>query len=212
MTAALEPARRALESGLRDLDLDLEADARARLLDYIGLLTRWNRRFNLTGTRAPAEIVTRHLLDSLSVTPFLRGGRVLDAGTGAGLPGLLLAIARPDIRFTLLDSAGKKTRFCIQATAELGLGNVDVIKTRIEDYEPERRFSCMVSRAFEPAPALLIQTARLLEPGALVLVMKGIYPQAELNALRAAGFDARAKPVTVPGLGAERHVLLVEVR
>ncbi len=211
MTAALEPARRALESGLRDLDLDLDAAARTRLLDYIGLLTRWNRRFNLTGTRAPAEIVTRHLLDSLSVTPFLRGDRVLDAGTGAGLPGLLLAIARPDIHFTLLDSAGKKTRFCIQATAELGLGNVAVVKARIEDFEPEQRFSCMVSRAFERAPELLSQAARLLEPGALVLVMKGVYPQAELKALQAAGFDARTRPVTVPGLGAERHVLLVEV-
>lgn len=210
MTAALEPARHALEVGLRDLGLDLESEARARLLGYIGLLTHWNRRFNLTGTRAPAEIATRHLLDSLSVTPFLRGNQVLDAGTGAGLPGLVLAIARPEAQFTLLDSAGKKTRFCIQAAADLKLGNVTVVKARIDDFEPEQRFSCMVSRAFESAPDLLSHAARLLEPGGLVLVMKGVYPEAELKAVEAAGFDARVTPLTVPGLAATRHLLMVE--
>lgn len=211
MTAALEPAHRALEAGLRSLGLDLEPEARTRLLDYIELLTRWNRRFNLTGTRAPAEIVTRHLLDSLSVTPFLRGDRVLDAGTGAGLPGLVLAVARPEAGFTLLDSSGKKTRFCIQAAADLKIGNVTVVRARIEDFAPAQRFSCMVSRAFTRAPDLLCHAARLLDPGGLVIMMKGVYPQDELAAIRQAGFDARVTPLAVPGLAAIRHLLLVEV-
>lgn len=208
---ARDPAREALEGGLVKLGLDLGPEARRRLLDYVDLLTRWNRRFNLTGTRAPAEIVTRHLLDSLSLTPYLRGERVLDAGTGAGLPGLILAIARPEVHFTLLDSALKKTRFCIQAVAELGLGNVTVARDRIDAFRPALRFSCLVSRAFESAPDLVSYGSRLLQPGALVLVMKGIYPQAELEALKAAGLEARVTSLSVPGLAATRHLLLVEM-
>ncbi len=192
------------------MGLDLETESQTRLLQYVRLLTHWNRRFNLTGTRAPREIVTRHLLDSLSVIQHLRGDRVLDAGTGAGLPGLVLAMARPQIQFTLLDSAGKKTRFCIQAAAELGLGNVTVVRARLEAFEPPQRFSCLVSRAFESAIRLLKPATRLLQPGGLVLVMKGSYPQSELEAVEAAGFKVRVKPVAVPGLAAERHLLLVE--
>ncbi len=210
VTALLDPARGALEDGLAELKLDLSSDCQKRLLDYLELLTRWNRSFNLTGTRAPGEIVTRHLLDSLSVIPHLRGQRVLDAGTGAGLPGLVLAIARPELHFTLLDSALKKTRFCIQAAAELALNNVSVIRERIDAYQPERRFSSLISRAFQSAPELMASAARLLEPGGLILIMKGVYPESELGEVSAAGYDARVTPVTVPGLAAKRHLLLVE--
>ncbi len=210
MSSALDPARDALESGLDEMGLDLGSSSVARLLQYLELLIRWNRRFNLTGTRAPQEIVTRHLLDSLSAGPYLRGGRVLDAGTGAGLPGLVLAIARPEVHFTLLDSSGKKTRFCIQAAAELGLGNVAVVRERLESYVPEQRFSCLVSRAFESAVELLKPAKRLLEPGGRILVMKGVFPQSELETLEAAGIKARVEPIAVPGLSATRHLLLVE--
>lgn len=210
MTDGRKPAREALEGGLIELGLDLGPGSKTRLLQYVELLTRWNRRFNLTGTRAPGEIVIRHLLDSLAVHPFLRGEQVLDAGTGAGLPGLVLAIARPEFHFTLLDSAGKKTRFCIQAAAELGLANVSVVRGRIEEFEPAERYSCLVSRAFASAPELLIPAARLLQPGGLMLVMKGVYPESELEAVREAGFDARVTPIAVPGLSAQRHLLLVE--
>lgn len=210
MTAPLDPAREALDNGLAQLGLELDDDARNRLLDYLDLLIRWNRSFNLTGTRAPREIVTRHLLDSLSVIPHLRGDRVLDAGTGAGLPGLVLAVARPGMRFTLLDSALKKTRFCVQAAAELGLGNVSVIRERIDAFEPEQRFSCVISRAFQSAPELLRSATRLLQPQGLILVMKGVFPASELETVSAAGFQARVTPVAVPGLNATRHLLLVE--
>lgn len=193
------------------MGLDLDSDSIMRLLRYVELLSRWNRRFNLTGTRAPEQIVTRHLLDSLSVTPHLRGDRVLDAGTGAGLPGMILAVARPQLQFTLLDSAGKKTRFCIQAAADLGLGNVTVVRARLEDFQPQQRFSCLVSRAFESAVELLGPARRLLRPGGLLISMKGLHPERELEAVSAAGFRGRAVPVTVPGLSAARHLLLVEV-
>ncbi len=122
----------------------------------------------------------------------------------------MLAIARPDTHFTLVDSAGKKTRFCIQAAAELALGNVTVVRARIESYATEARFSCLVSRAFESALALIEPARRLLEPGGLMLVMKGVYPQSELEALKAAGLEARVTPLSVPGLAATRHLLLVE--
>ncbi len=211
MGSALEPAREELKAGVLKMGLELDRRSVDRLLQYLELLIRWNRRFNLTGTRAPREIVTRHLLDSLSVTPYLRGPRVLDAGTGAGLPGLLLAIARPETHFTLVDSAGKKTRFCIQAAAELELGNVTVVRARIETYAAETRFSCLVSRAFESALELLASARRLLEPGGLMLVMKGVYPQSDLEALKAAGVEARVTPLSVPALAATRHLLLVEV-
>lgn len=211
MGSALDPAREQLKAGLVEMGLELDRKLVDRLLQYLELLTRWNRRFNLTGTRAPGEIVTRHLLDSLSITPYLRGPRVLDAGTGAGLPGLVLAIARPDSHFTLVDSAGKKTRFCIQAAAELALGNVSVVRARIESFSTEARFSCLVSRAFESGVGLIECARRLLEPGGLMLVMKGVYPQSELEALKAAKIEARVTPLSVPGLTAARHLLLVEV-
>jgi 16S rRNA (guanine527-N7)-methyltransferase len=194
------------------MGLDLGSDSVSCLLRYVGLLTRWNRRFNLTGTRAPEQIVTRHLLDSLSVIPYLRGDWVLDAGTGAGLPGLILAITCPERQFTLLDSAGKKTRFCIQAAADLELDNVAVVQARLEAFQPRQRFSCLVTRAFESAAGLLVPAQRLLRPGGLLIAMKGTYPQAELEAVSAAGFGARAVPVSVPGLSAARHLLLVEAR
>ncbi len=207
---ALDPARDALEGGLVEMGLDLGSESTRSLLQYLEMLSRWNRRFNLTGTRAPQQIVTRHLLDSLTIVPYLRGDRVLDAGTGAGLPGLVLAIAVPAMHFTLLDSAGKKTRFCIQAAADLGLGNVSVVRARLEAFEPQQRFSCLVSRAFESGAELLKPAQRLLQPGGLMLVMKGAYPQSELEKVKAGGFEARVTPVAVPGLDAARHLILVE--
>jgi len=205
-----QAARRVLDAGLAEFDPGLDETIKETLLGYVDLLVRWNRSFNLTGTKEPAEIVRRHLLDSLSIAPFLRGARVLDAGTGAGLPGLVLAAARPRIGFTLLDSSGKKTRFCLQATAELALRNVRVVRARLEAYEPEVPFTCVVSRAFDSTADLMAKCRHLLAPGGAVLAMKGAYPKEELEALETAGRSARVLPLSVPELGAERHLLLVE--
>lgn len=210
MTSQHGRPREILDAGLAELAPGLAQSRRDLLLDYVDLLVRWNRRFNLTGTRAPAEIVTRHVLDSLSVAPYLRGERALDAGSGAGLPGLVLAAALPEMKFTLMDSAAKKTRFLIQAAATLKLSNVAVERSRLEAFAPRERFDCIVSRAFESAPALLAHAGRLLAPGGRVLVMKGRYPSGELEALRRAGVEARAEPLAVPGLQAARHVVLIE--
>lgn len=211
MNAGEDIARRALDAGLTVFGAEVAERAVPRLLDYVGLLVHWNRRFNLTGTRAPADIVQRHILDSLSVAPYLCGDRILDAGTGAGLPGLVLAIARPELRYTLLDSAGKKTRFCLQAVAELSLDNVDVVHSRLEEYAPAQPFDCVVSRAFVSAPELVEKSGRLVFPGGALLAMKGVYPEKELAELQATGFAAEVVPLAVPGLREARHLLIVRL-
>ena len=126
----------------------LSADQRAQLAGYLELLVKWNRVYNLTAIKDPKQMVTHHLLDSLSISPYLHGDRLIDVGTGAGLPGIPLAITHRHKQFVLLDSNVKKTRFCRQAAAELGLDNVEVVHSRVEDYRPERLFSSVISRAY----------------------------------------------------------------
>src|SRR5215472_15037920 len=140
--------RRLLAPGLETLGVSLPADGAARLLEYVELLQRWNQAYNLTAVRDPAEMVVKHILDSLAVLPHVQRGPVQDVGAGAGLPGIPLAIARPDLGFTLLDSNGKKTRFIVQAKAGLGLHNVEVVQARAEDYRPPGPFATVLSRAF----------------------------------------------------------------
>lgn len=209
MGAGQNTARRALDAGVNALDLKDPDRIVSGLLSYVELLVHWNRRFNLTGTRAPADIVQRHVLDSLSVAPHVGGARVLDAGTGAGLPGLVLAVARPEFHYTLLDSAGKKTRFCLQAVAELGLENVEVVRSRLEDFAPAGTFACVVSRAFVNTAALVQQSSHLVSPGGSVLAMKGAFPTEDLDALRAAGLTTDVVPLFVPGLREARHLMIV---
>jgi 16S rRNA (guanine527-N7)-methyltransferase len=200
---------RPLRRGLQALDLDLNDRARGRLLDYVALLIKWNRVYNLTSVRKPEEIVVRHLLDSLAVAPHLRGERVLDVGTGAGLPGIPLAIALPDIRFVLLDSNGKKTRFVRQAVAELDLANVEVTQARVEEYRPQEPFDVVISRAFSCLDELHRQALRLLKPGGRSLAMKGVYPLAEIEALSPEFGEAEVVRLEVPGLDAERHLVML---
>lgn len=210
MTPGDASARQLLETGLAALALKRPERVTTLMLGYVDLLVRWNQHFNLTGTKDPAAIVRRHVLDSLSITPHVRGERVLDAGSGAGLPGIVLAAALPSVRVTLLDSAGKKTRFCIQAAAELGLGNVEVAHARLEDFVPEQEFSSVVSRAFVGPLELVEKSRRLLSPGGVVICMKAAYPLEDLEALQGAGHAATVATLTVPGLGEARHLLVVE--
>lgn len=198
-----------LAKGLAILSLDLNDHVQHQLIDYLHLLTKWNRVYNLTAVRQPEQIVTRHLLDSLVIGPYLQGPRILDVGTGAGLPGIPLALAYPDCHFTLLDSNGKKIRFVTQAVAELGLANVDVVQSRVEAYQPVRRFDTITARAYSSIEELVKQTASLLADEGQYLIMKGAYPLAEVEALPAGYYLEAIEQLQVPNLDAERHLLVV---
>lgn len=205
-TAGLEGPLRA---GLDELGLELGPPAVTALLAYLALLITWNRAYNLTAVREPRQMVSAHLLDSLAVLPWVRGPRVLDVGTGAGLPGIPLAIARPEWAFTLLDSSGKKTRFVTQVGIELGLSNLTVINSRVEAYEPARGFDTVISRAFASLEAMCQATTHLVQASTRLVAMKGTYPASELAALPAGVQVAGVHRLGVPGLKAERHVVLL---
>ena len=196
-----------LARGLAESGLQLEAAARAKLLEYVALLVKWNRVYNLTSVRKPQDMLTRHILDSLVVLPHVKGPRVLDVGTGAGLPGLVLAIARPDWHVVLLDSSNKKLRFVRQAIADLGLGNASVEHVRIEDYYPDKPFDTLISRAFSSLDEMHKHCARLCAKEGRILAMKGIYPLAEIEALPDRDVVVAAHALKVPGLDAQRHLL-----
>ena len=198
-----------LADGLADLPLELNADIQSRLVDFLHLLVKWNRAYNLTAVRQPEQMVTRHLLDSLVVGPYLQGPRILDVGTGAGLPGIPLALAYPDHHFTLLDSNGKKIRFVTQAVAELGLANVDVVQSRIEAFQPASRFDTITARAYASIEELVSQTTRILADGGQYLIMKGVYPVAEVEAMPTGYRLEAVQPLNVPKLDAERHLLII---
>jgi 16S rRNA (guanine527-N7)-methyltransferase len=196
-----------LARGLADSGVQLDASARARLLEYVALLVKWNRVYNLTSVRKPQDMLTRHILDSLVVLPHIKGPRVLDVGTGAGLPGLVLAIARPDWQVVLLDSSNKKLRFVRQSIADLALSNASVEHVRIEDYQPTVLFDTIISRAFSSLEEMHKHCARLCAADGRILAMKGIYPLAEVEALTEPAVVVAAHTLTVPGLDAQRHLL-----
>jgi len=197
-----------LARGLQQLSLRLDGDYQQKLLAYLALLEKWNAAFNLTAVREPGEMVSKHLLDSLTVLPHLHGARILDVGTGAGLPGIPLALAAPERHFTLLDSNGKKTRFVTQVVLSLGMRNVTVVKARVEEYREAAGFDSIVSRAFANLADFVTASAHLLAPGGRWLAMKGVWPEPEATALPA-GLRQRAHPVRVPELPAVRHVIEV---
>ncbi len=194
--------------GVRALHLELPPGAAERLLAYLQLLVKWNRAYNLTAVRTIEEMVPKHLLDSLAVAPFVAGPRVLDIGSGAGLPGIPLACACPALAFTLLDSNAKKTRFLAQAVQELGLTNVAVVNARVEQFRPGEAFATLVARAWTAIPDMLARCQHLLAPGSRLLALKGAFPRAELADVPAA-FRCTVEPLTVPGLKAERHVVII---
>ncbi len=202
---------RLLQQGLQAMGLALPPDIEPRLLEFLRLLEKWNQAYNLTAVRDPEQMVARHLLDSLAVLPYVRGSRALDIGTGAGLPGLPLALALPQTHFTLLDSNAKKTRFVTQAAHTLGLANVVVVQARAEKFQPAEKFTTLLARAFASIPDMLATTRHLCAPGGRWLAMKGVFPQEELAAVPA-GFVAQVESLRVPGLKAARHVVIIEPR
>ncbi len=192
-----------LAQGLQTMGLEADAQQQQQMLDYLALLRKWNRAFNLTAIRDPDVMVSRQLLDSLSIHRLLQGNRVLDVGSGAGLPGIPLAIMNPDRAFTLLDTNSKKTRFLNQSRLELGLENVQVEQVRVEAYQPEQLFDTITSRAFASLPDMLRLTRHLLAPAGCWLAMKGAVPEDELSTLD--GFRYEIQQLAVPGEAGERH-------
>ena len=178
-----------------------------QLQHYLQLLQRWNKVYNLTAVRDPAQMQIVHLDDSLSVAPFLRGETCLDVGSGAGLPGIPLAIVQPQRQFTLLDTNGKKTRFMQQAVLELGLKNVKVVQTRVESWQPAAPFDAIISRAFASLHDFVTFTGKHVAENGILYAMKGRYPVSELAELPAGWQLIAQHPLHVPGLEAERHLL-----
>jgi 16S rRNA (guanine527-N7)-methyltransferase len=201
-----------LEVGLRALGLALEPDRLSNLLGFLELLNKWNQAYNLTSVRDPREMVTTHLLDSLVILPHLHGQRCLDVGTGAGLPGMALALTEPEREWTLLDSNAKKVRFLTQAVIELKPANVEVVRARAEEYRPPRLFDTVVARAVCSLRELLGITRHLIAPEGRLLAMKGTYPQAELDDLGADGPVPQVHRLNVPGLAAERHLVVFDFK
>lgn len=199
----------ALAQGLLTMQCALDGDQQSSLLGYLTLLEKWNKVYNLTAVRDPAQMVPQHLLDALSIRPYLSGRRILDVGTGAGLPGIPLAIAEPQCEFVLLDSALKRTRFVTQAVGELGLKNVEVVQARIEDFQPAELFDTITSRAFTATEDFVSATGHLLADNGQLVAMKGKLPQQEINSLPNQ-WVCEAHKLDVPGVVGERHVLLIK--
>jgi 16S rRNA (guanine527-N7)-methyltransferase len=201
-----------VEQLLRDagsLGVTLTDAAATRLIELINELARWNERYNLTGISTPREMITHHLLDSLAVNADLAGERVADVGTGAGFPGLPLAVANPQRHFTLIDSTAKKIRFVEHAAQLLELANVTALHARAEQMRPKPPFDTVVARALAPLPRLLETVAPLCGPRTRVLAMKGKWPEAELAALPAAWRVSGSRALAVPGLNAARCVIVL---
>jgi 16S rRNA (guanine527-N7)-methyltransferase len=205
-----------LDEGLAALaaaGVALPQEARGRLDAYLALLAKWNRTYNLTAIREPEQMITHHVLDALAVLPRLPAGerlRVLDVGSGGGVPGLPLAIARPQWTIVLIDSNHKKSAFLQQAAIELGLANVEVITARVEDYESAAPFDVVISRAYSDLATFVETSARHLAAGGRLVAMKGVYPDEEIAQLPP-GFRVLAAPaLDVPGLGAQRHLIVLE--
>ncbi len=197
--------KKILEQGLLELHLNLSPEQIKQLLDYLALLQKWNKVYNLTAIINPTEMVILHLLDSLAIIPHLKGRTFLDVGTGAGLPGLVLAIARPEWHITLLDSNSKKTRFLIQTMAELQLQNIKVICSRVEYWKTEQKFDVITSRAYSDLKQFYEQCSPFRAPSGYLAGMKGKIPTNELENIS----NYQIIPLSVPHLSQERHLIFI---
>lgn len=195
--------------GAEQMDVVLSDAQVDQLLAYLGMLLKWNKVYNLISRRDSDNLVALHLLDSLSVLPYINGPRVIDVGTGAGLPGMPLAIMRPDCGFTLLDSNGKKGRFRTQAAIELGLKNVTVVSARAEGFDPGEGFDNVMSRAFATLADMLNVAGHMVAKDGCFLAMKGVYPEQEMAELPAGFSVGTVHELRVPELNADRHLVVI---
>jgi 16S rRNA (guanine527-N7)-methyltransferase len=190
--------------------LQLTPEQKKAQLHYLALLNQWNKAYNLTAVRQPEQMLTRHIMDSLAIAPFLQGEQLLDVGSGAGLPGIPLAIAQPERHFTLLDSAGKRIRFLIHVQQQLGLNNVTVLQSRVELFSPTKPFDGIISRAFASLSTMLTQSHQLLCPNGQFYAMKGKLSAEELAGISNNFSITELIPLQVPGLpNEERHLIVI---
>jgi len=202
-----DPCALLLRRGCREIGLDLTGSEYTALLAYLALLVKWNKTYNLTAVRDPEAMVVRHLLDSLAIEPLVDGQRWIDVGTGAGLPGIPLAILNPDKEVHLLDSNSKKTRFLFQVKTALGLANMTVHHQRVESYQPQELFDVVLSRAFASLSDMVVSCRHLLDRDGVFLAMKGVYPQDELAVVEGLCMIDAVHAVDVPDLGEHRHLV-----
>ena len=206
-----------LEQGLQQLGISIDQTQFTLFLDYLQLLHKWNKTYNLTAVRNPQDHVVRHILDSLAVLPFITGTKFLDVGTGPGLPGIPLAIAMPESKWYLLDSNGKKTRFLTQCKMNLPLPNIEIVNSRLDQYRPQIgcRFDGITSRAFATLEAFVSDSRGLISPSAnhipatRLYALKGIFPESEVRNLPANWKIVKSVKLSVPGSEAERHLLIL---
>jgi 16S rRNA (guanine527-N7)-methyltransferase len=195
-----------LEEGIRALGQDPDQHPCEQYLAFVALLGKWNRAYNLSGIRDPERIITHHILDSLAVRPFVVGERCLDVGSGAGLPGFILALSLPETRWVLLDSSRKKTRFLTQAVLELKPGNIEVVTARAEAYRPQALFTTITSRAVTSLQEFRAMTAHLLAPGGRLLALKG----GDLDVELAGAGAAEVHALHVPGVPEQRRLVVMQ--
>jgi len=208
-----------LRHGLDDMNISIDDETISQLMQYLSEFDKWNKAYNLSAIRDPLVMVERHLLDSLVLVPLLRGHsdqvphkaieRIIDVGTGGGLPGIPLSIIFPDIQFVLLDSNGKKTRFLFQVKTILRLSNVMVENTRVENFQPDQAFDIVISRAFASLNDMVTGTRHLLASDGRFWAMKGIYPENELSDCEKHAIVNAAIPLVVPNQEGERHLMVL---
>lgn len=200
-----------IADGLAAMDVTIPNAAHASLANYLELLAKWNRVHNLTAVRETEQMVVLHVLDSLAILPHVAAAKtMLDVGSGPGLPGIPIAIARPDAQVTLLDSSHKKATFLQQAKAELALANIEVVCERVEQWHPQQRFDAVISRAFSDLPDFVAQAQHLVAPGGRLIAMKGVYPFDEIARVPQTHRVANVIELRVPRLDAKRHLVFVE--
>ncbi len=199
-----------LQRGLTELGLDPDFCPCEEYLQYIDLLAKWNRAYNLTGVRDKSRMIHAHVLDSLAALPYIRGNRCLDIGTGAGLPGFILALAQPDVEWTLLDSSGKKVRFLRQLLFEMKTGNVEIVHSRAEKFLSSCSYSSIISRAFGSLSDYYSAVEHLYQPGTRLLAMKGKVPDTELQEVADRVISITVEELHVPGMDAHRSLVLLD--
>jgi 16S rRNA (guanine527-N7)-methyltransferase len=201
--------RTRLQTGIKELALDVTESQRRSLLEYIELLLKWNKVYNLTAVRDPLEMIVRHLLDSLAIAPWCAGQRLIDVGTGPGLPGLPLAVLYPQKEIHLLDSNSKKTRFLFQVKTSLSLENITVHHARVESFSPIAQYDAVLSRAFASLEDMVTGCGHLLSDSGQFLAMKGGLSRGELASVEALGQQSTVHELNVPGLKEQRHLVIL---